>query len=436
MFTRQSSNLAQPTIITDHGNHESKYHWNSISNRQFLHNQTRQLLDFGQHFPAPLGGSGWLDNNGNLDPSQGIHTWITARMAHTYAIGEMLQYPHAYNLVERALDGLLGILRDYEYGGWYPQVSWDGVPQPGKLCYTHAFVILAASSALLAGHQRARSLLDDALNIFEEKFWDDTNQLTYDTWNTQWSLLENYRGLNANMHTVEAFLAVADSTNNELYRKRAGMIIDYVIEWSKHNHWRIPEHFDQNWNPDLTYNAHQKHDQFKPYGATPGHGIEWARLIIQWALSTYKHDHQQCETYISAAEQLFARAIEDGWYVDNAPGIVYTTDWNGQPIVHDRMHWTLAEALNTSAVLYKVTSRPIYQNNYATYCEYIDTYIIDHKQGSWLHQLDQNNIPISTIWPGKSDLYHAFQATLIPLYDPATSIASAIYQNTQQCKSK
>ena len=33
------------------------------------------------------------------------------------------------------------------------------------------------------------------------------------------------------------------------------------------------------------------------------------------------------------------------------------------------------------------------------------------------HQLDGDNRVIGTVWPGKSDLYHAFQSTLIPFLD-------------------
>lgn len=49
------------------------------------------------------------------------------------------------------------------------------------------------------------------------------------------------------MHTVEAFLAVADATGNETYRRRAGRIIDHVLTWANHNDWRIPEHFRKDW---------------------------------------------------------------------------------------------------------------------------------------------------------------------------------------------
>ena len=95
-------------------------------------------------------------------------------------------------------------------------------------------------------------------------------------------------------------------------------------------------------------------------------------------------------------------------------------------MVHDRMHWTLAEAINTSAVLYHVTKKAAYAENYAEFMEYLDEKVMDHVHGSWFHQMNEKNEVIGTVWPGKSDLYHAFQATLIPYYTPELSIAPAV----------
>ena len=92
------------------------------------------------------------------------------------------------------------------------------------------------------------------------------------------------------------------------------------------------------------------------------------------------------------------------------------------------MHWTLAEAVNTSSVLYRVTEKEEYAEDYAEFMEYLDRKVLDHKNGSWFHQLDQNNHLIGTVWPGKSDLYHAFQATLIPYLPADISIAKAVEQ--------
>ena len=128
-----------------------------------------------------------------------------------------------------------------------------------------------------------------------------------------------------------------------------------------------------------------------------------------------------------AAENLYCRAVNDAWNVDGAPGLCYTTDWEGKPVVHDRMHWTLAEAINTSAVLYRVSGKQKYADDYAMFMEYLDRYVVDHVNGSWFHQMDRDNKVIGTVWPGKSDLYHAVQATLIPYNERiGTSIAAAL----------
>ena len=328
-----------------------RYTLGTEANRIFMASETYELLKFGKGFPAPNGGSGWLNADGTLDPSHGVETWITSRMAHVYSIGAMLGYLGAGELADAALKGLTGILHDDEHGGWYPQVFADGTHAPGKVCYAHAFVILAASSALLAGRPGAKELLDEALATYDKHFWNDEIGLAVDTWNTEFTELDPYRGLNANMHTTEAFLAVADATGDNAYRVRAGRIIDHVIGWAKHSEWRIPEHFKSDWSLDLECNVDKKDDQFKPYGATPGHGIEWARLITQWALSSFAN-LDGAQPYVDAAEHLFARAVADAWNADGTVGLAYTTDWNGKPVVTDRMHWTLAESLNTSATLY------------------------------------------------------------------------------------
>lgn len=399
------------------------YQLNTGENRSFLAELRQNLLNFGRCFPSPGGGSYYLGDDGTPWPDRGRETWITSRMAHVYSIGTLLGDAQAAPLADAALKGLRGELHDGTHGGWYAGLNADGSVMPTKQCYSHAFVMLAASSALLAGRPGARELLDDALAVYDLRFWDEEKGLSRDTWDTDFTALDHYRGLNANMHSVEAFLAVADATGDETYRRRAGRIIDRVLGWARESGWRIPEHFSSDWVPQPDLNRERPDDPFKPYGATPGHGIEWARLITQWALSSGR---EQAAPYVEAAENLYITAVGDAWSTDGAPGLVYTTDWTGKPVVHDRMHWTLAEAINTSAVLYQTTGKQRYADDFAMFMAYLDEFVLDHENGSWFHQLDRNNQVIGTVWPGKSDLYHAFQATLIPYLPADVSIAAAV----------
>ena len=329
------------------------------------------LLHFGRQFPAPDGTCYYLGDDGTPWKSYNRETYATSRMTHVYTIGKYLGCKDSDRLIDSAVNGLLGAARDKENGGWYSALTEDGGHSENKLCYAHAFVILAGSGAVLAGHPRGKELLDMALETYDRYFWNEEEGLSCDTWNTEFTVKDPYRGLNANMHTVEAFLAAADVTGNETYRMRCGRIINHVIGWAESNEWRIPEHYTSDWEPDLECNKDHPDDQFKPYGATPGHGLEWARLIVQWALSSFKYEKDRAVPYITAAENLFNRAIEDGWDADGAAGIVYTTGWDGKPIVHDRMHWVLAEAVNTAAVLFRVTGKQKYADEYSAFVEYL-----------------------------------------------------------------
>lgn len=409
-----------------------KYQIDSEENRQFLQELCNELLGFGHKFPSPGGSSYYLGDDGTPWKERNRETWITSRMAHVYSIGTMLGHEGSEELVDAALKGLRGELHDVKNGGWYAGLTAGGNIVENKQCYAHAFVILAATSGMLAKRPGAEELLQDALKLYDLRFWNEEEGLSCDTWNTEFTVMDDYRGINANMHTVEAFLAVADVAGKEEYRVRAGRIIDRVTGWAADNNWRIPEHFTKDWVADLECNKEKPDDQFKPYGATPGHGIEWARLITQWALSTYKEDKEAAGKYIEIAENLYNRAVEDAWNADGAPGIAYTTDWNGNPIVHDRMHWTLAEAINTSATLYHVTKKQKYADDFAEFMEYLEDKVHDHVNGSWFHQLDRNNNVIGTVWPGKSDIYHALQATLIPYYASDVSIAAAVKQGLKR----
>jgi mannose/cellobiose epimerase-like protein (N-acyl-D-glucosamine 2-epimerase family) len=383
-----------------------------------------RLLGFGRHFPHPLGGSAWLDDRGRPDLSRPVFTWITARMAHVYCLGHLLGRSGDVELAAQALSGLQGRLRDEQAGGWFTSIDENGETPDEKACYTHAFVVLAASSARTAGMIGADRLLEEALAVWEERFFDPAAGLFVDAWDRGFTRLDSYRGLNANMHAVEALLAAVDASGEESLRDRAlGITRRVVDDFAEPQDWRIPEHFDAHWRPMLEHNADRPDDPFQPYGATVGHGLEWSRLLLhlEAALGAEAPDW-----LLSSAIALFERAAADGWAVDGADGFIYTTDWDGRPVVRDRMHWVLAEGFAAAAALHQRTGDDRYPQLAMTWWAYAERYLIDRERGSWHHQLNPRNEVIDTVWPGKPDLYHAVQATLIPRLPLAPSMAAAL----------
>ncbi|MCZ4562932.1 AGE family epimerase/isomerase [Rhodococcus sp. IEGM 1401] len=398
--------------------------WLTLPSHQlWLDIESSRLLDFGTTLDHPAGGSAWLDGRGNPDLDHPAHTYITARMAHVHFLASMLGRPGSRRKADRVFEGLLTTLRDSTNGGWFESSADATSPDAVKSAYTHAFVVLAASAATAVGHPHGLELLDEALDTVERRFWDDHHGMCSDTWTADWSVLDDYRGINANMHMVEALLAAADAGAPQIWRERALRICDNVCRWAEANDWRVPEHFTAEWIPQLEYNSDDTANQFKPYGATVGHGFEWARLLVQASLvaaSPRGHD------YVAAAASLYHRAAQDGWQPGPTPGFVYTTDWTGRPVVAERLHWVLCEAIAAAATLGRRTGEDRYAKDYREWWDVAADAFVDCIDGSWHHELDSRNVPAATVWSGKPDLYHAVQATWISRYRINSSMMATL----------
>lgn len=387
--------------------------------------QTRRQLTFGRAFPHPAGGSWYLDDTGRPDMSRPVHTYVTARMLHVYSLGHLAGIPGCAPLALRAMQGLQGQLHDDTHGGWFASVGPAGRRDETKSAYPHAFVVFAAASATVAALPGARALLDQALNILDQRFWAEGPGLHSDSAGRDWLQISDYRGVNANMHAVEALLSAADATGDRRWRDRARRITETALGWAADNDWRMPEHFDPHWSPLLEHHRDEPAHPFEPYGATVGHGLEWSRLALHVAAADA--DRRRSAGLLTGAINLFDRAVADGWAADGADGFVYTTDWSGRPVVRQRMHWVVAEAICAAAALGAVTGDPQYDGWYRRWWDYAAEHFIAD-DGSWQHELDPENRPASSVWPGRPDLYHSIHATLLPRLPLAPSAATAIAQ--------
>jgi mannose/cellobiose epimerase-like protein (N-acyl-D-glucosamine 2-epimerase family) len=80
-------------------------------------------------------------------------------------------------------------------------VQWDsgkrvGVVDESERCYGYAFVILATANCILARieEKQAHTLLAEAFDILEARFWEERQQLYADTYIRNSSELLRYRG--------------------------------------------------------------------------------------------------------------------------------------------------------------------------------------------------------------------------------------------------
>ena len=288
--------------------------------------------------------------------------------------------------MDHGVAALQGQLRDGDDGGWFAAADPSGPTLDDKRAYEHAFVVLAASSAAAAGHPAGEDVLAEALDVVENRFWREDDGLVVDVWDRSWQHLEDYRGVNANMHTVEAFLAAADVTGQDVWRQRALRIVERVVHgWAKQNDWLLPEHFDTSWTPLLQYNRDEPAHPFRPYGVTIGHLFEWARLALH--VSAALGDSAP-GWLLADARDMFHAAVRLGWAVDGAEGFVYTVDWDGTPVVRDRLHWVVTEAIAAAAALHHATGERPLPTPTSSGGTTPSGMFVDRDHGSWHHELD------------------------------------------------
>ncbi len=399
--------------------------WTSLPGHQrWLQAETKRLVEFSKGSVHPSGGFGWLDDEGRAVLDRPVETWITTRMTHVLSIGSLLGIPGCAPLVDHGISALQTVLADPVHGGWF---TANDQPNDGeKRAYEHAFVVLATSSAMLAGRSGAGELLNEATHVVMNHFWLEDRGVVSDVASRNWAEREPYGGANANMHMLEAFLAAADVTGDSVWLERGLQIASFFInERARAKNWRIPEHFDADWNELPEYNREDVAHKFRPYGSTVGHGFEWSRLCLHLYASLQANVMADSASawLPEAARELFERAASDGWRDD---GFLYTTDWNGKPVVEDRLHWVVCEAIAAAGALQRATGNVDDENRYRQWWDLAEQSFIDRSSGSWWAQLDAKNRRATSVWSGKPDTYHAVQATLLPRLPLAPSLASAL----------
>ncbi|MFL9814718.1 AGE family epimerase/isomerase [Stutzerimonas sp. VN223-3] len=388
----------------------------------WLAGEGMRLLQFARASRVDQGFAA-LAANGQLQAQACAELIHTTRMTHCFALAHIQGVPGHAELVDHGVAALQGALRDAEYGGWFANATGKGE----KTAYLHAFVALAASSAAVADRPAAPALLDDAIAVLETHFWSEEEGALRESLSRDWKQEEAYRGANSNMHGTEAFLALADATGDTVWLQRALRIAERLIhEHAAARGHVVVEHFDCDWKALPDYNDDNRADPFRPYGSTPGHSFEWARLLLHLEAALQHAGLAAPGWLLQDACGLFASASRDAWQADGAPGLVYTLDWASRPVVRARLHWVHAEASAAAAALLRRTGEQVYEDWYRRIWEFSASHLIDLQSGSWHHELDSDNQPASSIWPGKPDLYHAYQAVLLPRLPLTPSLATAL----------
>jgi mannose/cellobiose epimerase-like protein (N-acyl-D-glucosamine 2-epimerase family) len=390
--------------------------------------QKASLLEFASNGAlVALGGFGRLQADGSVSEKLGLETWINARMAYCFGLEVLAGNEKFRDKAELACHALTKMLKDKAHGGWVEAAGPEDISNPNKAGYAHAFVLLAASTLDAAKIAGAANLLRESIDVIEKHYWSEEEGACFESYNQDWSNLETYRGGNSNMHMVEAFMVCFDQTGDKKWLDRSIRITDRLLNVvARGNNWRLPEHYNSAWQPELDYNSDNKAHPFRPYGATVGHWFEWARLSIQMKWAFERIGEKAPSWLTEVAVSLYDQAIEDGWTRDGNPGFCYTVDWDGKPVVSLRLSWVICEAISASHVLALELNENYYETWAKNFWEYALENFPDPKFGNWHSELDEKNNPSKVVWADKPDIYHLFQSFEFSKQIKAVSLVSAI----------
>lgn len=422
--------------------------FDATEHSRWLGHHMQTALEYG-HRAYIHGGFGYILSDGTVDETRPVELDLTARSTYVYALGTLLGIPGSLRRCEHGVQALTYAFKDAEYDGWFTLIepllenqmrgnihgSYAGAAGARKSSRSMSYLLEAAAATSLTRVYEARELLHKAIEVEEKFFWDEKVGRVNETFERDFSEMENYHGMSSNLHAVSAFLTVAEATQDLKWIERAARIVTFAIAEAKINHWRVPEHFDENWNENKNYNVGTPADPRRPYGINVGHNFGWVRQIIQVSAALQDHNLAVPPGSIDAARAIFDRIAEDAWRKDGHSGFFFTVDYQGKPLVRQRFAWVITEALQAVvALVFALTEQGVpsseldhYIEYYHRWWDYLEGYVIQ-ADGYWVGELNPNNLPDDTVWPGAPDIYHSVRALLAPRLPNSPSAPAAIAQ--------
>jgi mannose/cellobiose epimerase-like protein (N-acyl-D-glucosamine 2-epimerase family) len=393
-----------------------------------LRGQVRDVCAF--HYPESVdhryGGliAGRDERDGHVYDARTRHLVASARFVHNFAVGALVDGPDwCRSVAAHGLRFLDGAHWDADREGYDWLLEGRETVDATRYGYGHAFVLLAAARALEAGVPGARRTLDRASRVLDERFRDDRGLYAAEA--TPGWRLDDYRGLNANMHACEAHLAAHEATGEADHLDAAERVAEALVrEPLDRTDGGLWEHYTPAWEPDYDYNRDRPRDQFRPWGVSPGHHAEWAKLLALLDAARADAGRDDEPWLRERATALFAAAVGPGWD-DEHGGLYYTLDLDGDPVVADKYGWPVTEAIGAAAACSRVDGGGVdclewYDRLWA----YAREHLVNPRYGTWYrrltrtHERDDPNRGVE-VEPG----YHPVSNALVALHALGDDVA-------------
>lgn len=324
--------------------------------------------------------------NNNSEKGAVLNARILWSFSAAYAVEKNPEY---LKTAKRAFQYIKDYFFDNEFGGIFWSLQADGKPKDTKnQIYAIAFVIYGLSEFYKIFKN------EDALELAQSLFYkielyskDYKNKGYLEAFTRDWQEIEDLRlsekdanekkTMNTHLHIVEAYANLYLIWPNPKLKDSIKEILEVIdIYFIDKDSWHLKLFFDENWK--------EKEDVI-----SYGHDIE-AAWLLQWCAEAIE-DEVLIKNYQKYAVA-FADATKEGLDADG--GLWYEYEPKEQKLIAEKHWWPQAELWIGMINAWQLTQNEEFLEITEKNFEFVEKYIIDHKNGEWIWGVYADYSPI------------------------------------------
>ena len=324
--------------------------------------------------------------NNNSEKGAVLNARILWSFSAAYAVEKNPEY---LKTAKRAFQYIKDYFFDKEFGGIFWSLQADGKPKDTKnQIYAIAFVIYGLSEFYKIFKN------EDALELAQSLFYkielyskDYKNKGYLEAFTRDWQEIEDLRlsekdanekkTMNTHLHIVEAYANLYLIWPNPKLKDSIKEILEVIdIYFIDKDSWHLKLFFDENWK--------EKEDVI-----SYGHDIE-AAWLLQWCAETIE-DVDLVRSYQKYAVE-FAKSTKEG--IDSDGGLWYEYEPKEQKLIAEKHWWPQAELWIGMINAWQLTQNEEFLDITEKNFEFVEKYIIDHKNGEWIWGVYADYSPI------------------------------------------
>ena len=324
--------------------------------------------------------------NNNSEKGAVLNARILWSFSAAYAVEKNPEY---LKTAKRAFQYIKDYFFDKEFGGIFWSLQADGKPKDTKnQIYAIAFVIYGLSEFYKIFKN------EDALELAQSLFYkielyskDYKNKGYLEAFTRDWQEIEDLRlsekdanekkTMNTHLHIVEAYSNLYLIWPNPKLKDSIKEILEVIALYFINKYtWHLKLFFDENWK--------EKEDVI-----SYGHDIE-AAWLLQWCAETIE-DVDLVRSYQKYAVE-FAKSTKEG--IDSDGGLWYEYEPKEQKLIAEKHWWPQAELWIGMINAWQLSKNDEFLEITEKNFEFVEKYIIDHKNGEWIWGVYADYSPI------------------------------------------